>query len=290
MFILITVPIWYKPLRMTFIEPEPVDTVAFREWRDQLKQLLAEKSDTPTRESKGSTSASSSTFSTFYFDPNVVSKGELVQLGFEDYLAERLIRYREKGGKFRSGEDLQKLYGMPPSLYERIKPFAIIEKASPKSDAQPKVTLETNTNKSNAVTFKNFPIPILDINEADTVDFERLKGIGKVLAGRIVRYRNALGGFLNVNQVGEVYGLERHLTDSVGKYFYVSDAKVKQIPINIALESELAGHPYISKKQAAAIVAYRIQNGEFVKLEQLKNVKMVGDSTFKKILPYLKIE
>jgi competence protein ComEA len=294
MFILISVPFWYKPLRMTFIEPEPVDTLAFRAWRNQLKLKLSEKNETQdVKREKKSTSVQSS-FESFYFDPNVVNKDELVKLGFDETLADRLVKYREKGGKFKSGEDLKKIYGMPTKLYERIRPFAVIESASTKSESKSSSNFNSNLKKSDNSSkpslYKRSPIPVLEINEADTVDFERINGIGKVLASRIIRFRNALGGFLTISQVGEIYGLERHLIDSIGKYFYISEAQVRQIPINVASESTLGSHPYVSKRQAAAIVAYRIQNGEFANLEQLKNVKMVGDSTFKKILPYLKIE
>jgi competence ComEA-like helix-hairpin-helix protein len=292
-FILISVPMWYKPLRMTFIAPDPVDSAAFEIWRDQLK-LKLEAKDERLRLKGGSRSVTTpSTFMTFNFDPNTIDKVDLIKLGFDELLADRLIKYRLKGGKFKTGEDLKKMYGMPTELYERIRPFVIIEKEGSKIEIGSSAKQDPSDYKSKPFepyAFKKAKIPVLEINEADTVDFERLYGIGKVLASRIIRYRNALGGFVSISQVSEVYGLEGHLVDSIGKYFVVSETKVRQIEINLATEIVLESHPYLSKKQAAAIVAYRIQNGEFATFDQLKKVKMVGDSTFKKILPYLKIE
>jgi competence protein ComEA len=47
----------------------------------------------------------------------------------------------------------------------------------------------------------------LDVNRASQQDFERLPGIGPVLAGRIVEYREAKGGFQHIEQLRRVKGV-----------------------------------------------------------------------------------
>lgn len=50
---------------------------------------------------------------------------------------------------------------------------------------------------------------VVEINTADSAMFEHLRGIGPTLAKRIVAYRSALGGFVSVNQIAEVWGLSQ---------------------------------------------------------------------------------
>ena len=47
----------------------------------------------------------------------------------------------------------------------------------------------------------------LDLNRASAQDFERLPGIGPVLAGRIIQYRASQGMFHDIEQLREVKGI-----------------------------------------------------------------------------------
>jgi competence protein ComEA len=47
----------------------------------------------------------------------------------------------------------------------------------------------------------------LDLNRASAKDFERLPGVGPVLAGRIIEYRASQGMFHDVEQLREVKGI-----------------------------------------------------------------------------------
>lgn len=47
----------------------------------------------------------------------------------------------------------------------------------------------------------------LDLNRASARDFERLPGIGPVLAGRIIQYRASQGMFHDIEQLREVKGI-----------------------------------------------------------------------------------
>ena len=49
---------------------------------------------------------------------------------------------------------------------------------------------------------------VLDLNAADSAALEAMPYIGPVLAARICRFRNALGGFHAVEQLREVWGLK----------------------------------------------------------------------------------
>lgn len=65
-----------------------------------------------------------------------------------------------------------------------------------------------------------------------------------------------------------------------------SDAEGK-ININTAPAEELMLLPGIGELTAQRIIEYRIQNGQFTSIEQLSNVKGIGQGTMDKIRDYI---
>ena len=57
----------------------------------------------------------------------------------------------------------------------------------------------------------------------------------------------------------------------------------KKVNINIATQNELENLPGIGPSIAGKIIEYREQNGRFDKIEDLQNVKGIGDAKFEKI-------
>lgn len=47
----------------------------------------------------------------------------------------------------------------------------------------------------------------ININSADTVALEKLKGIGNALAGRIIKYREDNGEFISIEEIMKVSGI-----------------------------------------------------------------------------------
>jgi competence protein ComEA len=61
------------------------------------------------------------------------------------------------------------------------------------------------------------------------------------------------------------------------------------VNINTASATEIATLPGIGPKTAALIVEYRQKNGPFKKIEELMNVKGVGEKSFLKLKPFVTI-
>ena len=62
----------------------------------------------------------------FQVDMNRADWPELIQLpGVGQVLAERWIAERERGGEFRSVDDLERVRGMGPRTLERIRPYLL---------------------------------------------------------------------------------------------------------------------------------------------------------------------
>ena len=58
---------------------------------------------------------------------------------------------------------------------------------------------------------------------------------------------------------------------------------IVKVNINTATSSELATVNYISLSLGEKIVKYREENGDFKKIDDIKNVTGIGDSLFEKI-------
>ena len=115
-----------------------------------------------------------------------------------------------------------------------------------------------------------------------------LPGIGSKLAARIINFRNKLGGFYSVEQIGETFGLQDSVFQKI-KGWLIVDGTVQKININSATKEELGKHPYIRWNLANAIVAYRNQHGDFKSLNELKNIAVIDEATFEKIVHYLSL-
>jgi len=211
----------------------------------------------------------------FYsFNPNKISPDSLVALGLGDRIATRIEKYRAKGGQFRKKEDLARIFGMDSLWYQRASPWMKFPKAG----------------KILAQLPRKQRLMLQDINLADTLQLQDVYGIGPALARRIVTFRDRLGGFLTMEQLKEVYGLDSIVVSRVKRQFEV---KLNFIPrlINVQTASmdDLIRHPYISRRQASAIVAYRSQRHRIDSIGQLLQVKIVDESWLAKVRPYLVI-
>jgi competence protein ComEA len=220
-------------------------------------------------------------FVMFSFDPNQASIDNFTKVGFSASLANRIVNYRTKGGKFAIKSDLLKIYGMDTVLYRKVYSYIDL----------PEEKITKNPLNAKAIEKRTVSKIKLDLNLADTVQLDKVYGIGKKLSERIIKYRNRLGGFVSINQLKEVYGLDSVVVKNVSEKFVITENYLPiQVNINSATEKELGSHPYLSFKLAKAITAYRFQHGQFTSLDDLTNVQLLNENDFKRIKPYLTVE
>ncbi len=133
------------------------------------------------------------------------------------------------------------------------------------------------------------PLSPIDINLADTTALIALPGIGSKLAERIVKFREKLGGFYSIDQIGEVYGLGDSVFQKIRPFFLMASFMIKKININNASLDELKAHPYIRFNIAKSIIAYREQHGAYTSKEDLKNLVLMTNDIYAKVYPYLEL-
>ena len=210
----------------------------------------------------------------FYFDPNTIGIAEWQKLGLSEKQAAGIEKYKSKGGKFRTADDLRKMYTLSDADKDRLVPYV-------------RISGSESSSRTNGKSKGYNASYVIDVNTADSAAYEALWGIGPVLSARIVKYRGLLGGFVRIEQVGEVYGIRDSIFMSIRPHLTIKPALVHKLNINEADYETLRKHPYLHAKLAKAIVGYRENNGKFENMEQLKQFKAVTDEVYQKIIPYL---
>lgn len=260
-----------EPVRIT-----PEDSVKLVRW---LKDTPANSFPSYSSSSRFSAKATPA-YQGPPIDPQRASVDELQAVGFPNYLAERMIKYRSKGGQFRQETDLSKLYGMKPEILDQVLPHLRFEKKSLAREERsfPSSLPPSRPKQKQPVRF--------DVNTADTTVWKSLPGIGSGYAKRICNFRDKLGGFLQVEQVMETYQLPPELGQVIRQYGFVG-TPAQKIYINRVTELK---HPYLPYAQAKAILAYRAQHGKFESLEDLQAIKRLTPEVLAKIAPYMSFE
>jgi competence protein ComEA len=221
----------------------------------------------------------------FYFDPNTTSATDWKRLGLRDKTIHTVQNFISKGGKFYKPEDISKIWGLSAVDAKRLIPYVSI-----KNVAAQYTSFEKREYKKPISSYTVKTIQPIDINLADTSAFINLPGIGSKLSNRIIAFREKLGGFYSIEQVGETYLLPDSTFQKIKPRLVLNNMHVRQININKASIDEMKIHPYIRYNLANAIFQYRQQHGNFNSVEDIKKIMLVTDAVFEKISPYLMVQ
>lgn len=207
----------------------------------------------------------------FMFDPNVATDDDFRRLGLSDRQIRTIRNYQSKGGIFKNKEDFMKIWGLNAVQKDKLSTLIAIREKSRLESVKP-------AEKSEMVK--------LDLNSADSTDLEKLPGIGDKLSKRIVKYREALGGYHSLEQLKEVYGLRPETISLISNRLSVNSSDVQRIDFNFSDYQELAKHPYIRKKLAAGIIDFRTRYGKISSLEILRDSMILNIDEYKRLKPY----
>ena len=216
----------------------------------------------------------------FRFDPNKISKDSLKLLGFSGYATNSLLKYRSKGGIIRSIDQMSKINGLDEATLERLSPYVDLPKLLKKQYASSSSSSESQYNTQSKIKKKKYKRKepkIFDINTGDTTDFMNLHGIGSVYSKRIINFRNSLGGFFTVQQVGDVWGIEDSLFQAIKPYLTVDPVLIQKRNINHMDKDSLNKHPYINWKKSKTILAYKAAHGDYKHMDDFYKLHLIED-------------
>jgi DNA uptake protein ComE-like DNA-binding protein len=209
------------------------------------------------------------------FDPNTLDSSGFVKLGLKSFIASNILKYRSRGGRFKTSDDFAKVYGISPEKMKELTPYI-------------KIVIQP-TEIQSKIPVKRTDI-IVDLNSADTTLLMQVKGIGRGYARGIVRFRNAAGGFVSVDQLADIYGMRPENLEKIRPYCTVNQNYVRQIKVNSASVEILASHPYINFYQAKAIYELRRRKGKLKSIDDLKTLSVFASNDLPRIKPYLNFE
>lgn len=256
----------------------------------------------------------------FSFDPNIISKDSLKLLNIDDKTISILLKYRAKG-KIYSKEQFYKIYGM--EKYKSRIDSLIVFSENKKSNSYQKKQQDTvyssgqgHINKNQS--FENYKkkdslsrnsynsnnhynkkhntdesgisivtIKYIKLNETDSFELETVKGLGIKLSSRIIKYRDKLGGFYEVEQLEEVFGLRQETFLNINHLMIIDKSKIKKIKINHADFQTLSSHPYIGKHKAGVLLRYKENHGDYKDIEDVRKTVIIQEKTLEKLIHYL---
>lgn len=229
--------------------------------------------------------------SVFTFNPNEATYDDFVCMGLSERIATNIVKYRNSGGRFKTPEDFAKIYGITDSVYSKLRPYISIPQTLTERNYQKKTKANkshTYNNRYESKREKATPtLSIVELNSADSAQLDALRGIGPVLAKRIVTYRDMLGGYYSVEQLREINNLSDKTYADLYLQFEVDTTRIKKIDINNFKYKQLSNHPYLPVAQLNSIMNYKRLMGKFSSVDDLLKYKLVDSLTFEKLSPYL---
>lgn len=266
-FIPLTIDIFYKPKIKDFNKLDSLAT----ELQNNRALALQDKTN---KSSAIYDSWSINSLDPFHFNPNAISAQDFKKMGFTDKQTQSFINYRSTGAKFYTKKDFKRLYFINDEIYELLSPYILLPDSISASKQSEKIKEQI----------------IVELNIVDSINLIKVPGIGGYRAKKILELRNKLGGFTDYDQLKMIYGFNDSLIETLKPYININPYIIKKININKANIKELARHPYIGYNLSISIYNYRQNHGDYNSLEDLKKLKLINDSIYNKILPYITVE
>lgn len=171
------------------------------------------------------------------------------------------------------------------------KDIALLKQATGNKALAGNVSQQASAQNINATanytSNKLAPGETIELNTADSAKLTRIRGIGPTFAARISEYRKRLGGFLNKEQLKEVYGIDAEKYTGIAGQVTVNPSRIVKININEVDFEGLRRFPYLSNKQCNAVIQYRLQHGNYSSITDMQNIAILDDIILRKIEPYI---
>ncbi len=142
-----------------------------------------------------------------------------------------------------------------------------------------------NTPHNEPKSPKSLSISSLNINYADTIELKTLPGIGSFFAKKIVEYREMLGGFIEINQLLEIYAFDTSKLETITPYINIDSTNLRKINVNTDDFKTILRHPYIEYEDVKKIVNHRERRGFIKNWEEY--LKIVERDIDKRVRIYL---
>lgn len=201
----------------------------------------------------------------FPFDPNTMTEEEGRMLGLTESQVRNILNYRDKGGRFRIRSDFGRLYTIGEEDYARLEPYIDLPVSVPEKE-------NIYQNKYEETKLEPREIPLVELNTVDSATLVELPQIGPYIAMRILEYRDRLGGYVDIEQLREVRGVDSTRFEVISPYIHLDGSEPRKIDVNRDDFRTLVHHPYLTYEQVKRIFNQREQRGMIKNWAQLETL------------------
>lgn len=245
------------------LDPEQQEKITlFQQRIDSLKQVASEEEP----------------FEIFPFNPNFISDHKGYTLGMSLEEIDKLQAYRAEGKWVNSIKEFQKVTDISDSLLQMISPFFRF----------PEWVEQQNTSRAESQKAA-VPVAVQDLNKVSAETLQSINGVGEVLSGRIVRYREKIGGFRGNIQLKDVYGLAPDVVDRITQRFVVLEPELERQDLNEIPVIALSEIPYFNYELAREIVDFRKLREKIKSFDELSQITGFPFKKIDRIKLYLTI-
>ncbi len=207
----------------------------------------------------------------FPFNPNTLTEEEWKQMGLTDRQIRNIMNYKAKGGKFYSKNDLGKLYTISEEDFAQLEPFIVLPEVSRNASGKSAQKKQEEQAGEEPKPVKK-AIPIVDLNMVDSTTLVELPQIGGYMASRIIEFREKLGGFVNMEQLRDVKGMDSTRFATIQPYIKIGEAETRKVDVNRSDFKTLVHHPYLNYEQVKRIFNQREKRGMIKNWAQLETL------------------
>ncbi|MCM5661621.1 ComEA family DNA-binding protein [Galbibacter mesophilus] len=206
------------------------------------------------------------------FNPNYLSDFKGYSMGLSTEEIDRLWAFRNSGKFLNSASDFQKVTKISDSLLLQLSPYLLFPKFEKR---QPTIFSVKRFKK-------------LDVNTATAKDFQKVYGVGEKLATRLIKYRSYLGGFYFLDQLDEVYGLNKEVVVRLKEHFEIrKKPSFVKLNVNTASVKQISEVTYLSWEIAKKIVTYRTKYHKIDSIAELTKLEDFPTNKLNRIELYL---
>ena len=220
-------------------------------------------------------------FKIYPFNPNLITDYKGYTLGMSVEEIDRLLQFRKTNKWVNSPEEFQKVTLVSDSLLNKISPYFKF----------PDWVKNASKNRKSDFNLSSASLILRDLNVATLDELVGVKGIGEILATRIIKYRSKIGGFVSDIQLKDIYGLNLEARkELLNNFSVITKPEMLIYNINQASVLEIASVPYLDYELAREIVNYRLLHERIATFEELAKIKGFPSEKIDRIALYLTLE
>ncbi len=191
-----------------------VTTAPSMETADAVSSLEEKSSVNKRVTERDPTESSSLAVKSGRLDPNKATASQLEALpGIGPSKAEAIIYYRTHYSEFIHLSDLENVHGIGPKTVQRLEPFLTLEEKPKIIPAPGQEQVGKGSESTLQVAHREgsssleLPPARVAVNKAGLLELQNLKGVGPVIAQRILEYRTLNGPIRNSRDLMNVKGI-----------------------------------------------------------------------------------